>query len=195
MCSGFINSFDNISYVYNISKANQNNNGISTKYGVIPGTHPYYTGSFIMGGLFATYPVNIFSFDFRAMGGAMIAHLPPIYYTATAEAEGGYFWMDSWSVPASTATSFAYDFGVDFRVNPLNKYIYHKYHRERAMSLILGIDYIAANLKVNTTQEITNSGTNSYANPIATFTTNTPITRISPISMLTISIGAALSFR
>ena len=44
-----------------------------------------------MSGLFATYPVNIFSFDFRAMGGLMISHLPPIHYTARAEATGGYF--------------------------------------------------------------------------------------------------------
>ena len=196
MCSGFINAFDINSYVNKIQSNDVSKiNGITTTYEVIPGTHPDYTGTFIMSGLFATYPVNIFSFDFRAMGGLMISHLPPIHYTATAEAAGGYFWMDSWSIPASTATSFAYDFGVDFRVNPLNKYVYHKYHSERAMALILGIDYISASPRVNTTQESTFSGMNSYYNTYANYTNKTTVVRSFPISMLTISIGAALSFR
>ena len=196
MCSGFINSFDNISYVYNIQASNPNkNNGISTTYEVIPGTHPYYIGSFILGGLFATYPISIFSFDFRAMGGVMIARLPPIFYSATAEAAGGYFWLDSWSIPSSTSSSFAYDLGINFRVNPINKYVYHKYHRERAMALVLGIDFISANPTVNTTLESKNSGTNSYSSSYTSYSNDTHIVRNSPISMLNISVGVAYSFR
>lgn len=132
-----------------------------------------YRESFILGGLFATIPVERVSFDFRLMGGLAICSLPEVDYgedatslTATQNFE--------WDTYGSTSTSFATDLGMNIRF---------RIHRT---SIMAGVDYLYTNPMVSTTQQYTDQYGNS---------TYSHVGGMLPISIMSYSIGIGYQFR
>jgi hypothetical protein len=183
MGSWFLNSFDINAYVNTLQSSD-----LSKSYKPsIGATHnDFYTGGFITSGLYATYPVNCFSFDFKLMGGIALCHMPIIDYQASDNSSyfgtGESYWIDK----STMSTAFAYDIGVDFRIIPKIKYVQvSPWRSERTVGIIVGVDLVSAKPLVNTTQEYNNNFANS---------TITNIVERIPVSMLNITLGFAYSF-
>jgi hypothetical protein len=177
----FLNSFDNKGYVNALQASDP-----TKTYQPSIGGH-FYMGGFIMGGLFTTIPVNNFSFDFKAMGGIALCHMPTINYQTTDNASTSLFPETSdYTYTSSASSAFAYDLGVDFRINPKNKYVQvNPWRKVRTMGFIFSVDYASAKPMVNT--KLNNN--DIYANN----PTSSSSERI-PISMLTFSVGFDYSF-
>ena len=175
----FLNSFDNNSYVSTLQASDP-----TKTYQAVIGGHDYMGVSF-MGGLFTTIPVNNFSFDFKAMGGIAFCHMPTIDYQTTDNASTSFFPETSdYNYTTTASSAFAYDIGVDFRINPKNKYVQvNPWRKVRTMGFIFGVDYSSAKPTANTTL---NTG---YASTSTTSTTESVT-----ISMLTFSVGFEYSF-
>jgi hypothetical protein len=137
MYGNYNNPFDINSYVNNIQVSDQNKS-----YG--PVLQDSYNESFIMGGLFWTWPVQRLSFDARAMVGVAICNLPEVTYGAQQydPTLGGYD-QYQWDYAPSSTTAFAYDLGGDIR------------YRVRRASIMFGVDFIHANPMINTTLDYT----------------------------------------
>lgn len=128
-----------------------------------------YTENIVMGGLYASIPIDNLSIDFRAVGGVAFCDLPEVSYSAS---ESTFFGTNNyyWDTYASKSSAFAFDAGADVR------------YKVGFMSLMVGIDYLATNPAVSTTQQYTDaSGNISY----------TPIKGSMPISMFSAYIGIA----
>ncbi len=179
--SWFLNSFDNKSYVNTL----QFSDPTKTYQPSIGGN--IYTGGLIMGGLYTTIPVNNFSFDFKLMGGIALCHMPTIDYETTDNSSYyPYAGTSNYTDTPTGSSAFAYDIGVDFRINPKNKYVeVNPWRKVRTMGFIFSVDYSSAKPTVNTT--IDNNG-GMANNP----TTSTSVQV--PISMLTFCVGFEYSF-
>ena len=153
-------------YVGNIQYTDQSN----TYY---PISQDAYRESFIMGGLFATIPIQRLSIDFRLMGGVAICSLPEIDYgeNSTSVTASQDFEWDTYS---STSSSFATDIGAGLRF------------RLRRTVLMAGMDYIYADPMVSTTQHYTDQYGNS---------TYTHVGGTIPISMVSYSLGIGYVLR
>lgn len=160
------NPYDINTYVDNVQIGDQSNT-------YVPLRQDGYSESFILGGLFATIPVQRLSFDFRLMGGLAICGLPEVDYgeyansvTATQNFE--------WDTYPSTSTSFASDLGMNIRF------------RIFRTSIMAGIDYLYADPMVSTTQRYTDQYSNSYYSHLGGSV---------PISIMSYSIGIGYQFR
>ena len=127
------NPFDLNTYVGDVQYADQSN----TYY--IPSQAGYgtYDESFIMGGLFATIPIQRLSFDFRLMGGVAICSLPEITYAAyaTSNTANNDF---AWDIASSSTAGLAFDMGGSIR------------YKLRRISIMAGIDFTGADPMVST---------------------------------------------
>jgi hypothetical protein len=160
------NPHDINTYVDNIQMADQSN-----RY--MPLGQDVYRESFILGGLFATIPVQRVSFDFRLMGGLAICGLPEVDYGADATSLTASQNFE-WDTYNSTSTAFATDMGVNIRF---------RIHRT---SIMAGIDYLYADPMVSTTQQYTNQyGSSTYSH----------IGGMLPISIMSYSLGIGYQFR
>ena len=159
------NPYDIDTYVDNVQMTDQSNT-------YMPYGRDAYRESFILGGLFATIPVQRVSFDFRLMGGLAICGLPEVDYgeDATSVAATQNF---EWDTYGSTSTAFATDMGVNIRF------------RLYRTSIMAGIDYLYANPMVSTTQQYTDQYGNS---------TYSHIGGMLPISIMSYSIGIGYQF-
>ncbi len=169
MYSACSNPFDLNTFVSNVQYADQSN----TYY--IPSQAGYgtYDESFIMGGLFATIPIQRLSFDFRLMGGVAICSLPEVTYAAyaTSNTANNDF---LWDIASSSATGFAFDIGAGIR------------YKLRRISIMAGIDFINADPMISTNKEyIDQFGNNSY----------THISGNLPISITSFSLGLGYEIR
>jgi len=152
-------------YVDNIQMTDQNNT-------YMPLGQDAYRESFILGGLFATIPVQRVSFDFRLMGGLAICRLPEVDYGADATSVTATQNFE-WDTYSSVATSFASDLGMNIRF------------RIFRTSIMAGIDYLYADPMVNTTQQYTDQfGNSSYSH----------VGGMLPISIISYSIGIGYQF-
>jgi hypothetical protein len=160
-----LNPYDINTYVDNVQMTDQNNT-------YTPVAQDAYRESFILGGLFATIPIQRVSLDFRLMGGLAICGLPEVDYTedATSVTASQNFEWDTYS---STSTSFATDMGVNIRF------------RINRTSIMAGVDYLHADPMVSTTQQYTDQYGNS---------TYSHIGGMLPISIMSYSIGIGYQF-
>lgn len=159
------NTYDINSYVNNVQVSDQNNSYVALQ-------NDGYSESFIMGGLYATIPIQRFSFDFRFMGGLAVCNLPESDYGAyatSAFATNNFEW-DTYS---STSSAFALDLGGGIR------------YRFWRTSIMAGIDYITTDPIANTTQQYTDQ----FGNVTYTHIGNTV-----PISLMDFTIGIGYSF-
>jgi hypothetical protein len=160
------NFHDINTYVDNIQMSDQSNT-------YFPNGQDSYRESFILGGLFATIPVDRVSFDFRLMGGLAICGLPEVDYGANATSPTASQDFE-WDTYNSTATSFATDMGVNIRF---------RIHRT---SIMAGVDYLYADPMVNTTLQYTDQyGSSTY----------THVGGMLPISIMSYSLGIGYQFR
>ncbi|HWY99327.1 MAG TPA: hypothetical protein VNY36_09585 [Bacteroidia bacterium] len=165
MYGSYANSFDINTYVTNMQLTDQ-----SKSYAPITGD--IYSEGFLMAGIFATYPVQRFSFDFKLMGGVAFCHLPEVDYGADYNTAGYYNY--EWDNAASRTTGFAYNLGADMR------------YRFRRASLMIGVDYVGANPAINSVQTyIDPNGVASY----------TRLGGSIPISVVSANIGVAYDIR
>jgi hypothetical protein len=182
--SWYLNSFDIQSLVNTL----QSSDPTKTYEPSIGAKHSdFYTGGFILGGLFATCPVNNCSFDFKLTGGVALCHMPLEDYEAT-ENTSSYMGTGTsyWTYTATTNSAFAYDLGVDFRINSQIKYEQlNPWQSARRMGIIFGVDIVSAKPTVNLTEE--------YNGVYATSTSTHTVERIA-VSMLTFSFGWEYSF-
>jgi hypothetical protein len=113
--------------------------------------------------------------------------MPTINYQTTDNASTSLFPETSdYTYTSSASSAFAYDLGVDFRINPKNKYVQvNPWRKVRTMGFIFSVDYASAKPMVNT--KLNNN--DIYANN----PTSSSSERI-PISMLTFSVGFDYSF-
>jgi len=140
--SSYNNFFDMNTYLNNMqmSDPSKNYTGINSDE---------YDESFIMFGMFATYPVERLSFDFRLLGGVAFCHLPEVDYGANPINENYYTYQ--WDTYSNRSTSFVFDIGGNIR------------YKIRRMSVMLGIDFISTNPSINTTEQYTDpNGNNAY---------------------------------
>ena len=159
------NVYDINSYVNNVQVTDQNNSYVALQ-------NDGYSESFILGGLYATIPIQRLSFDFRLMGGVAVCGLPESDYGAyaTSPVASNNFEWDTYS---STSSAFAFDLGGGIR------------YRFWRTSIMAGIDYMTTNPMASTTQQYTDQ----FGNVTYTHIGNTV-----PISLLTFSIGIGYSF-
>jgi len=131
-----------------------------------------YRESFILGGIFWTWPMDRLSFDARLMGGLAFSSLPEINYGANWDpAYGQYdYW---WDTPASSSVGFGFDMGVDLR------------YKLRRTSIMFGMDYIYGGATVNAYQR--------YDSP--TTTTYTRIYGGVPITEISFNLGLAYEIK
>jgi hypothetical protein len=168
MFGSFVNDFDMNTYVSNAAISDPSKN-------YQPFEQDVYDESFILAGLFATYPINRLSIDVRIMGGVSFCYLPEVDYGAavydpTISDYDNYEW-DTYS---SRSTSFALAAGADLR------------YKVRRFSLMLGVDFLTTDPTVNTEQQYTDpNGNYSY----------THITGKVPISIISTSLGIAYQIR
>jgi hypothetical protein len=167
MYSGCSNWFDINTYVNNLQLADQ-----TRQYqGLVQDS---YGESFILGGLFATYPIHrILSLDFRLTGGVALCSLPQLDYEASPTSSTAVTNFE-WNTSGSSSASFAYDIGGDLRF------------KLRRISLILGVDYLAANPMVNSIQQYTDQNGNMTLNRVSGSV---------PISMMSYSLGLGYEIR
>jgi len=160
------NFHDINTYVDNVQVTDQSNTYMALGQDI-------YRENFILGGLFATIPLQRVSFDFRLMGGLAICDLPEIDYgeDATSPTASQNFEWDTYS---STSTSFASDLGMNIRF---------RIHRT---SIMAGVDYLYADPMVSTTQRYTDQYGNS---------TYSHVGGMLPISIMSYSIGIGYQFR
>jgi hypothetical protein len=168
MFGNYLNAFDINTYVSNVAATDPGKSYQSF-------LQDFYDESLIMGGLFATIPIDRLSIDFRLVGGVAFCSLPEIDYGASRYDGliGGYDNYE-WDTYASRSTSFAYAMGTDIR---------YRIHR---VSLMLGVDYVAAMPQINTQQQYIDPNGNS---------TYTPVGGNLPISILSANIGFAYEIR
>ncbi len=165
MYGSYANAFDANSYVANMQLNDQTKN-------YAPITGGIYNEGFLMAGLFVTYPVHRFSFDFKLLGGFAFCNLPEVDYGADYNTAGYYNY--EWDNAASRTTGFAYGLGADMR------------YRFRRASLMIGVDYVGADPVINSEQ--------TYTDPNGNIT----YTRLGgsiPISVISANIGVAYDIR
>ncbi len=168
MFGNYLNAFDMNTYVSNVAATD------ATK-SYQPLFQDSYDASLILGGLFATIPIDRLSIDFRLLGGLAFCYLPEIDYGASEYDQVTLSYNDyEWDTFASRSTSFAYSVGADIR---------YRIHR---VSLMLGVDYTAATPTINTQREYIDPNGNS---------TYTPIGGNLQISILSANIGFAYEIR
>jgi hypothetical protein len=160
------NLYDVNTYVNNVQISDQSNT-------YTPLVQDEYRESFILGGLFATIPLQRISFDFRLMGGLAVCALPELDYEADATSPTASQNFE-WDTYGSTSTSFASDMGASIRF------------RIFRTSLMVGIDYLNTDPMVNTTQRYTDQyGASTYSH----------VGGSSPISIISYSLGIGYQFR
>jgi hypothetical protein len=168
MFGNYLNAFDINTYVSNIAVTDANKS-------YQPFLQDSYDESLIMGGLFATIPIDRLSIDFRVLGGIAFCYLPEIDYGASQYDQLTLSYNNyEWDTYGSRSTSFAYAIGADLR---------YRIHR---VSLMLGVDYVAAMPQINTQQQYIDPNGNS---------TYTPVGGNLSISLLSANIGLAYSIR
>ncbi|HSY76295.1 MAG TPA: hypothetical protein VK890_05535 [Bacteroidia bacterium] len=165
MYGSYANAFDINGYVANMQLTDQ-----TRSYAPIAGD--VYSEGFLLAGLFITYPVYRFSFDFKLMGGFAFCSLPEVDYGADYNAAGYYNY--EWDNAASRTTGFAYGLGADMR------------YRFRRASLMIGVDYLGSNPVINSVQTYTDP--NGYAS-------YTRLGGSMPISVVSANIGVAYDIR
>ncbi|HXB13479.1 MAG TPA: hypothetical protein VNZ45_15940 [Bacteroidia bacterium] len=168
MYGNYLNAFDINTYVSNIAPTDP-----SKSYQAL--LQDSYDASLIMGGLFATIPIDRLSIDFRVVGGIAFCYLPEIDYGASQYDQLTLSYNNyEWDTYSSRSTSFAYAIGADLR---------YRIHR---ISLMLGVDYVAAMPQINTQQQYIDPNGNS---------TYTPVGGNLQISILSANIGFAYEIR
>lgn len=169
MYGDYNNLFDINSFAYTQQLADQ-----SKAYAPI--LQDSYNESFILAGLFWTWPVHRLSFDARLMGGIAICHLPEVTWGAQGAYDPTISTYDTyqWDTYPSSSVGFAYDIGADIR------------YKLRRTSIMLGIDYTGANPNVNTTQQYTDPYGNMYYSRISGGV---------PMSLICVNLGLAYEIR
>ncbi len=175
MYKGVSNQFDYNSYENNIQYSDPSKTYYIPydQYGNNADQGISYDESFIMVGLFATYPIQRLSFDFRLMGGVAICSLPEVVYAAHATsltAPDDF----SWDISASSTSSFAFGAGADLR------------YKFRRVSLMLGVDFLTADPLISTNETyVDQSGSTSQSRLGGNL----------PISLMSYSIGIGYTVR
>jgi len=175
MYKGVSNQFDYNNYENNIQYSDPGKTYYipTDQYGNNADAGISYDESFIMAGLFATYPIQRLSFDFRLMGGVAICSLPEVVYAAYATSPTA---PDdfSWDISASSTGSFAFGAGADLR------------YKFRRVSLMLGVDFLTTDPIVSTNETyVDQSGSTSQSHLGGNL----------PISIMSYSIGIGYTIR
>lgn len=105
--SNYDNPFDINAYTNNVALSNNNYQFYSVR------SDDYVENAF-MAGVFYTWPVGIFSFDLRGMGGFLICDLPGVTYGANATdplASNDF----QWDYSSSRSLALGYDLGAAIR--------------------------------------------------------------------------------
>jgi hypothetical protein len=171
--------FNANSYLTNIANADTS----AYNYQMAGGSTNYKETNFMVG-LFYTYPLGRFSFDFRAMLGIMSCSLPDIAYQAASNnmpVNTGYTFDEQWEISSSVAKTVSYDLGAGIR-----------YALGRYFCLMMNADLLRANLTYNTNKQYL-----YYGNPYSSYPTNgsnTAITGTIPINMLNVTFGIGFQF-
>ena len=167
--SGCSNPFDIGSYTNNVAAYDQ-----SRQYDAGDVTDAYST-SFIMAGLYLTYPIQRLSIDFKLMGGVALTYLPEVAYTGQEyNALTTNYDQYSWDIASSNSSSFAYGLGIDLR------------YKFRRASLLLGVDYLATQAPVNSQEQYTDPNNNQFYNHVGGSI---------PVSVVNAYIGVAYEIR
>jgi hypothetical protein len=175
MYKGTSNPFDINGYMNNVQYSDPSKNYYipTDQYG-----NPYdqgmtYDNSFIMAGLFATYPIQRLSIDFRLMGGVAICSLPELAYAANATSPTATNDF-SWDISGSNTSGFAFGVGADLR------------YKFRRVSLMLGVDFLTADPNISTNETyVDQDGTTTYSRVGGGL----------PISLMSYSIGIGYTIR
>jgi hypothetical protein len=110
-----------------------------------------YSSSFIMVGLFATYPIQRLSLDLKVMGGVALTSTPEIAYSAQQwDATLNQYDQYSWDIASANSASFAFGLGADLRL------------KLRRVSLMLGVDFLTTTLSVNSQEQYTDPNNNTF---------------------------------
>ena len=134
-----------------------------------------YSTSFIMAGLFLTYPVQRLSIDFKLMGGVALTYIPEVAYSGQEyNSVTTYYDQYSWDIASSNSASFAYGLGVDLR------------YKFRRASLMLGVDYLGTQAPVHSQEQYTDPNNNQFYNNVSGSI---------PISVVNAYIGVAYDIR
>jgi hypothetical protein len=133
-----------------------------------------YVESNILAGVFYTWPVKRFSFDFRAMAGVMICNLPEITYASPSYATTATNDFQ-WDYAASRTVAFSYDVGASIRCK-----------LRRTLCLSANIDYCSGRPHYSTGETYVDDQGNEYLSPVSGSI---------PMSFLNISLGIGYQFK
>lgn len=173
------NPFDIGTFTNNFAPTQPSANNINS---TTTNNTPYYYEINLMAGLFYTYPVNRFSFDFRAMIGVMFCSLPDIQYSAGQAIGYNFYPTDDYEILGTNVATPAVDIGAGLR-----------YSLQRRSCIMLNVDYLAANPNYSTTLQHVDYGPSSapYSPPNLYIT---PMRGSLPINLLNISLGVGIEF-